>query len=1261
MNKVISGGLFLHLLGGFSVLRDGVPVAGFSYDKVRALLAFLAIEAGSTHSRERLSDLLWPEAERESARGSLRHALFSLKRALGPEGDALLRADRHSLTTLAAFADHVDFHEFSAAFPDPAEMPGFSPGRLERQAALYRGELLAGLSLPDAPDFESWLANRREQALAHALALHQRLAEYYEARGRIEAATAHLRRQVELAPWLEDRRRELIRLLAETGRPGEALREFEACRRYLDQELGVEPSLASLALVRRIRRHQPAESAPPVAQAARQRLPATVLVCRLRTGPGDSEDALDELAASRAVCAEAAAARGGHFVPMQADLFMAYFGYPISQELAPRRAVEAALEMAARLAAQTLAPPAEIRCAFGLHVGWMLADDSLPLPDVLGHVSRPALALAEGGADGTVNVSEEVRAAVEGYFRFAALEAVGVYRVLGATGAADRLAASSDLTPLVGRRDEIRKLAALWAGVERGRAGTVLLSGDAGIGKSRLVQAVARQVELSGGAVCELRCQPEGGETPYFPLVDFLEKRYGTKGEASVRLAALAARLREEGAALADCLPVLAHLLNLPSSFDGIADLAVRKRQIEAAIQGLLIALADARKLLLVVEDVHWADPSTLHALARFRDANGTAGDACAMLLMTSRLSACSVDAIPMHLDPLAPAQAEELAQRVGGGEQSLPADRLATVLARADGVPLYIEQMVRRLRDTDGGDLPVTLRDLLAARLEALGDLRSLAQRAAVIGREFDVDLLAALAGGREAADGAVRAGLARMCEAMLVRPEAERRYVFRHALIRDAAYLSMPAVERRALHLRLLEVLQADFPDWLHDHPELRARHLDAAAHADAAAAWLAAGLRTAARSAQGEAREQLRAGLQALARVGDTQQRLTLEFRLQAALGNVLVALQGYGSSEAQQAYARAFELSGQVADDAGQFQVMWGLWLKGRPSNGEAPPLVFAEKLARMAEGSDDPAVRLQLDYAFANNYFWLGRYDKVRLHAEAAIARIPRVDGAQLVAQYGEDGGVTVRAFLAWTLWFEGRADDALAVSGQALAAARAGGHVHSLGFALTFAATLHRYLDQPAEVLALARELAVLAESNGLLMWQVVAGSLQGWVAAAAGDAGGLQAIRNGAAGARQIMPVVETSAVAILVDGLCRVNRFDEARGAIEAGVATARLRKDLYILPELLRCQGEILLRLDEDAAAAEACFAESLELAQAQGAHALRLRSATSLARLWEAQGRRAAAADLLRGSYESLDQGFATADLRTAEALLARLAA
>lgn len=1260
MNKVISGSLSLHLLGGFSVLRDGVPVAGFSYDKVRALLAFLAIEAGSTHSRERLADLLWPEAERESARGSLRHALFSLKRALGPEGDALLRADRHSLTTLAAFAEHVDFHEFSAAFPDPAEMPGFSPGRLERQAALYRGELLAGLSLLDAPDFESWLANRREQALAHALALHQCLAEYYEAHGRIEAATAHLRRQVELAPWLEDRRRELIRLLAETGRPSEALREFEACRRYLDQELGVEPSLASQALVRRIRRHLPAEAAPPSAPSTRQRLPATVLVCRLRTGPGDSEDALDELAAARAACAEAAA-RGGHFVPMQADLFMAYFGYPISQEQAPRRAVEAALEMAARLAAQTSAPPVRIRSVFGLHAGWILADDSLPLPDVLGHVSRPALALAEGGADGTVNASEEVRAAVEGYFRFAAPASADAFRVLGATGAADRLAASSGLTPLVGRRDEIRKLVALWTGVEGGRAGTVLLSGDAGIGKSRLVQAVARQVELGGGAVCELRCQPEGGETPYFPLVDFLEKRYGARGEASVRLAALAARLREEGAALANCLPVLAHLLHLPSSFDAIADFAARKRQLEAAIQELFVALSDARKLLLVVEDVHWADPSTLQALVRFREANGTPGGACAMLLMTSRLNACSVDAIPMHLEALTPAQAEELAQRVGGGEQSLPPDRLATVLARADGVPLYIEQMVRRLRDTDGGDLPVTLRDLLAARLEALGDLRSLAQRAAVIGREFDVDLLAALAGARDAAEGALQAGLARMCEAMLVRPEAERRYVFRHALIRDAAYLSLSATERRALHLRLLEILQADFPDWLHDHPELRARHLDAAAHADAAAAWLAAGQHTAARSAQGEAREQLHAGLRALVRVGDTQQRLALEFRLQAALGNVLVALQGYGSSEAQQAYARAFELSGQVADDAGQFQVMWGLWLKGRPSNGEAPPLVFAEKLARMAEGADDPAVRLQLDYAFANNYFWLGRYDKVRLHAEAAIARIPQVEGARLVAQYGEDGGVTVRAFLAWTLWFEGRADDALAVSGQAVAAARAGGHAHSLGFALTFAATLHRYLDQPAEVLARARELAALAERNGLLMWQVVAGSLQGWVAAAAGDAGGLQAIRNGAAGARQIMPVVETSAVAILVDGLCRLNRFDEAREAVEAGVATARLRTDLYILPELLRCKGEILLRLENDAAAAEACFAESLELAQTQGAHALRLRSAMSLARLWEAQGRRAAAADLLRGSYERLAQGFDTADLRTAEALLARLAA
>ncbi|MCB4358595.1 BTAD domain-containing putative transcriptional regulator [Quatrionicoccus australiensis] len=1255
--------LTLRLFGGFSALRGQQPLPDFAYDKVRALLAYLAIEAERAHSRAHLADLFWPDADHDTARNNLRHALFNLRKVLGKDSTVIVHEGRQALRFASAHPLDLDFRRFNATRSD---QHGFDSNSTEEQVALFRGPLLDRLHLPDAPEFEQWLCQRQEAALRRALQLHQQLVDHYMQSGRTAHTLHHMRRQVALAPWQEAYRQQLMQYLAENGKTAEALLEYEACRSYLEKEVGILPDPATESLASRIREkgHALPTRVQPVAKITQQRLPVTVLVCHLHPRqllhPDDIHEALME---PRARCRQAIGEQGGHCVELHAGSLSAYFGYPNPQERAPRRALKAAIAIARELAAQTA-----LEFSLGLHCGWMLADSTYALPDVAGQISRHASFLASQGKPGQITVSREIVAATEGYFCFADYLAGdgNLYSSLtGKTDAFDRIEATREaarsLTPLVGRQAELKKLLDDWHG-SAGQSRTVIVQGEAGIGKSRLMRAAIEQILKTGALHIDLRCQPDYQQTPYFPLSDFVQRRFRIPPDASdeIRISALQHGIFRDRPELVRFIPTLCALLNLPSELDTINDHFARRSALEHGLLECIKGLAGQHPVLLTLEDAHWAGPSTLDFLTRAIAAPGGPR----LWLMTSRDAAIVTGASTLALGHLNASLACDLANRVVGAGQ-LPPEQIAGIVARADGMPLYIEQMVRSALDNGCTTIPLNLTDLLASRLEALGSYQRLAQYAAVIGREFDREMLEYL--WDEGSDSLTR-GLEKMAAAQLLQQEMKAHYAFRHALIRDAAYITLPAPARRAIHAQLAETLGRHFAKRVADHPELLAHHLDAAEHPDAAAAWLRSGMHAAARSVQQEAVVHFRRGLAKLHSVNNEALRHDLEFRLNIHLGNALIALEGYGSTGAQQAYARAQGLSTHISNDSELFQLMWGLWLGGRSTTGETPPLALTEKLRAIAAQSTDPCTPVMLNYAYGNNYFWMGQPARAREHLEQAIAAAAHVDSREMIARYGEDGGVTSRAFLAWVLWIEGEPVKARAMCEASVALARQTGHAHSLGFALAFAGVLHRHFDLPGEALAYGQELAALAEKNSLLLWQAVGATVLGWATAVGGEAAGLEYIRMGIAGARQAMLIVETTFLSFLADGLFRLGQHAEADEILDECIAKAVLREDTYFLGEFHRLKGEIMLATASTAgkseADAEQAFTTGLQIAERQGARLLALRLASSQARLWQQQGKTAAAAQLLGTHLAGFAEGHDYPDLRKAHAvhtgLLASLA-
>jgi TOMM system kinase/cyclase fusion protein len=1051
---------------------------------------------------------------------------------------------------------------------------------------------------------------------------------------------------------------------------------------------------------------------PRAPEAERRQL--TVLFCDLvdstvLASQLDPEDWREVVRAYQETCAKVIARYEGHIAQYLGDGLLVYFGYPQAHEDDAQRAVRAGLGMVEAIGQLNARLTHE--CGFrlairvGIHTGLVvvgeMGDSGRHEQLALGDTPNIAARLQGLAAPDTVVISAATFQLLGGFF---ACQPVGtpllkgvaqplaVYRVLYESMARSRLevVGSTGLTPLVGREQEIGLLRERWAQVKDGLGQVVLLSGEAGLGKSRLVQVLTAQVATEPQAwLTPCQCSPYYQNTALYPLIDLLERvvlRFEREESPAQKLRKLEGFLVQYGLPLAEAMPLFSALLSLPLGPDYVSlELSPeqQKQKTLHALLTILLKIAAQQPLLFVMEDLHWVDPSTLELLSLLVDQGPTA--------RILALFTCRPDFNPpwtgrshvtqVTLPRLPRRQAAELTARVAHGKV-LPAEVVEHVVGKTDGVPLFVEELTKMVLESgllqereDHYELtgplpplaiPTTLHDSLMARLDRLAAVKGLAQLGATLGREFSYDLLQAVAPWDE---DTLHRGLHQLVAAEFLYQQGlppQATYRFKHALIQDAAYQSLLRSTRQQHHLYIAQVLEARFPEVCETQPELLAHHYtEAGLSAQAIPYWQRAGQRDIQRSANLEAVAHLTNGLELLSTLPDTPDRIQHELDMLTMLGPVLTNTSGPGSPAVEQVYARARELCQQVGEPRQLFPVLWGLWYfyTTRAELQKAEEL--GKQLLSLAQQVQDRTLLLEAHHALWPTLFFLGELAAARGHLEQGMALYDLQDHRSHAFLYGgHDPGSCCQSYTAWTLWALGYPDQALQASDRALTLARELAHPASLAATLSYAAVLHQFRREQEAVQQTAEALIALATEQGDAERLARGMILRGWALFAQGQGTeGMVQMRQGLAALQSTGGEVRRQLfLPLLAEAYGGIGQSEEGLNVLAEALAAVEKTGGRFYEAELYRLRGELLLaRSAEHHTEAETRFRQGLNIARRQQAKSWELRAAMSLSRLWQHQGKRDEARELLGPIYSWFTEGFDTADLQEAKALLEELSA
>jgi TOMM system kinase/cyclase fusion protein len=1045
---------------------------------------------------------------------------------------------------------------------------------------------------------------------------------------------------------------------------------------------------------------------PHVPEAERRQL--TVLFCDLVDSTAlasqlDPEELREVVRAYQDTCAKVVARFEGHIAQYLGDGLLVYFGYPLAHEDDAQRAVRAGLGIVEALGQLNtrLAQERSVQLAvrLGIHTGLVVVGDvgggTRQEQLALGETPNVAARLQGIAAPNTLVISAATFQLLGGFFACQPLgtpllkgqaQPLAVYRVLYESMARSRLEAvgATGLTPLVGREQEIRLLQERWAQAKEGVGQVVLLSGEAGIGKSRLVQVLKDQVAAEPQAwVTPCQCSPYHQHSALYPWIDLLERvalRFDRAESSQQKLRKLEGFLVQYGLPLAEVVPLFAALLSLPLSPDYAPLHRSPEQQKQLTLQALLtilLRIAAQQPVLFIMEDLHWVDPSTLELLSLLVDQGPTARilvlctfrpDFTPLWTGRAHLTQITVHRLPSH-------QAVEVIRRIAHGK-ALPPEVVEQIAAKTDGVPLFVEELTKMvlesglLQERDDryeltGPLPplaipATLHDSLMARLDRLGTVKALAQLGATLGREFSYALLQAVSPWDEET---VHRGLHQLVEAEFLYQRGlplQGTYVFKHVLIQDAAYQSLLKSTRQQYHQRIAQVLEARFPDICETQPELLAHHYtEAGLSASAVGYWQRAGQRALQRSAHVEALRHLTRGLEGLAALPDTAECTQQELVLQTTLGAVFMAAKGQGAPEVGQAYARARELCQQVGETPELFPVLFGLWRFYLVRAEYQTARELAEQCFSLAQRVHDPALLLAAHFALGVSLLWLGDMALARAHLEHSIALYAPQEHRALAFRTGIDLAVWGLSHAAQALWLLGYPDQALRRNHAALTLAQELSHPPSLAAVLFYIALIHSYRGEAYMTQERAESAMALAGEQGLPQWLTGGTILRGWALAMQGQAEeGIAQIRQALAAWRGMgVGLAMSHWLVLLAEAYGHAGQAEEGLHVLAEALAHVDRTGEQHYAGEVYWFTGELLLRQAmPDAPQAEACFQQALDVGRRHQARSWELRAALSLARLWQQQGKRAEAYELLTPIYGWFTEGFDTIDLQEAKALL-----
>jgi predicted ATPase len=834
--------------------------------------------------------------------------------------------------------------------------------------------------------------------------------------------------------------------------------------------------------------------------------------------------------------------------------------------------------------------------------------------------------------------------------------------------------ASLPAGPMIGRGGELGLLLDRWGQVKEGQGQVALLSGEAGIGKSRFVQELRGRLEGDAHQWIECRCAPEDQGSALGLVIELLEGWLGLSpaAPASARREALAGLLRAHGLSLPETMPLFAGLLSLPFEADhpapALSPQGRRQKTLEA-VAALIAARAALQPVVFVIEDLHWADPSMLDLIALLISHAEGAG---LLVLLTARpaflppWSGSSL--LQLRLQRLTAEQGQELLAQAARGAPLPPGLREQMIL-KADGVPLFLEELTRMVveRGPAGDDgevalaIPDTLRDSLTARLDRLGPARETAQLASALGREFSHALLRAVSPLDEQA---LEASLSRLCGAELLHRKGTARaarYTFKHRLLQDAAYESLSTGARRAHHRNIARVLEAREGEPEPPRPELLAHHhAEGGQHARAVAYVQQAGQLALQRSANQEAIAHVQKGIQWAHAHAQGREQATQELSLQSVLIPALFATRGYAAPEVEHTLTRARALCAEVGDTPHAFTLNWGMWVCYTCQGRHVEALAIARGLLPVAEASGSSDWILEARVAIGHSLYYFPDLVEGPEQMERALAIYDFEAHRAHAATYGQDPAVLASAFLGIMAWLRGYPERALAIHGAGRAVAVRAGHPYSTSFLQGMDAIHHQLRGEPDRAHAIAGALLEQATLHVYPFWGAIAQIIQGWASVARGGRS-LDQVRGGIAafrgiGARNGLPyylMLLAESEAALLGPAPALATLDEAAKVI-AQTEERRMEADLH------RLRGVTLLARDPGATGeAEACFHRAIDVARAQGARSLELRATLALARLWRRRGRAAEAKRALGEIHGWFTEGLDTPDLVAARQLLAEL--
>jgi class 3 adenylate cyclase/predicted ATPase len=1040
-------------------------------------------------------------------------------------------------------------------------------------------------------------------------------------------------------------------------------------------------------------------------QDAAERRQLTVMFCDLTDSTAlaaqlDPEDVREVIRAYQDACTDIVSTYGGFLAKFMGDGVLVYFGYPRAEEDDAERAVQAGLEIVAAIDRLDACRSVSVRVRVGIAtgpvvVGDLVGEGTAQERSVIGETPNIAARLQASAEPGSVVIAASTRRLIGSLFDLRELgpkiikgysEPVAAWAVDKPAHVESRFVAmrSERLDCFVGREHEFDLLRQRQQSAWRGEGQIVLVSGEAGIGKSQLTERLTRSLEGTPHMRLRYQCSAYHINSALYPFIQQLKLAAGidVSDPTEVQLDKLEALIALATPNVRNVAPLFGQLLsiNVEGRYPPLTMTASeRRRQTLSALLDQLEGLSRRQPILFVFEDLHWAD-ATSHellslAVERIRHLPVFA-------IITSRpefeLPSETPNVTKLALDRFKAPQVREMVRWIAGGKE-LPADVVSEIIARTDGVPLFVEELTRSVLESgllvessgsfrlEGAQakmaIPETLRDSLMARIDRLDAARQVAQVGAVIGRSFSYEMVATISEIRQVP---LREALRKLVDAQLIYQRGappDAVYTFKHALVQDTAYESLLKSTRQALHARIVRSLEADDSDAAETDCELLARHCTGANLAEKAIAyWMKAGRRSLTESHLREAAPQLQAAIRLLSAQPDSVDRQRQELACEAMLAQAMIGTKGYGAAETMQAWTRARALASALGSAEHFFAATYGLWV-GQYSQGHLnPALTLAEECLVAAEAAGD---RTQLCVTHRMNgiaLFVTGRFTRAREECARAVEYYDEAQHSKLANQMGHDLLAAAMCFKALSSWAVGLPDQAREAMDFAISHTKRLNHPPSLAYTYWHAGIMGFLMLRDEQRLAEhADALLALSVKHGFALWESGAHAAKGWLHAKAG--GGSEAVdevRGSVEWARKAQSRVnETVLLALLGDAQAMAGNASAGLTTIDEAIGFAETSHQTFWLSELQRLQGVLRLQSRADRREAEISLRQAMATARQQEALSWQMRAANDLARLLAADGRADEAHAVLTEPYSRFQEGFDTPDLTAARALIESL--